>query len=262
MALLVLVLLLAISSPVYAWGPNGHRIVGRIAMNHLSEEAGRAIECLLGPVGLDQASTWPDEIRSDPNWKHADPWHFISIEDDQTLETVVRSPNGDLLEALQRFEAVLRDPGAGKQAKQEALKFLIHFAGDIHQPLHVGRAADEGGNKVEVTWFDAKTNLHTVWDSHLVENEKLSFSDFAAFIDHPTQEEIRTWQSSTYVDWLRESKAEREKVYSIGEGKLGYKYAFDNMPLIKRRLVQAGVRLAGLLNSIFAEPAITPVPSP
>lgn len=247
-------LLLTASAPVFAWGPNGHRIVGRIAANHLSEEAARAIECLIGPEGLDQVSTWPDEIRSDPSWRRADPWHFISIDDGETLETTARNPAGDVLEAMQRFEAVLRDPQASRRAKQEALKFLVHFVGDVHQPLHVGRRADRGGNSVEVFWFGDKTNLHSVWDSGLIENEKLSFSEFAAFIDHPTQEEIRTWQSATFADWVKESKAEREKVYKIGDGKLSFQYAFENMPLVKRRLVQGGVRLAGLLNSIFAQP--------
>jgi hypothetical protein len=247
-------LLLVMSSPACAWGPNGHRIVGRIAMNHLSEEAARAIEGLIGPEGLDQASTWPDEIRSDPSWRRSVPWHFISIDDDETLETTARDPAGDILEAMQRFEAVLRDPQASRQAKQEALRFLVHFVGDVHQPLHVGRRADRGGNSIEVMWFADKTNLHSVWDSHLIENEKLSFSELAAFIDHPTQEEIRTWQSSTFADWVKESKAEREKVYKIGDGKLGFQYAFDNMPLVKQRLVQAGVRLAGLLSSIFTQP--------
>lgn len=245
-------LLLAMSSPVHAWGPNGHRVVGRIAMNHLSEEAARAIECLIGPEGLDQASTWADEIRSDPGWRRADPWHFISIDDGETLETTARDPAGDVLEAMQRFEAVLRDPLAGRQAKQEALRFLVHFVGDVHQPLHVGRRADRGGNSIVVMWFAETTNLHSVWDSRLIDNEKLSFSELAAFLDHPTQEEIRTWQASTFADWAKESKAERDRVYTIGDGQLGYQYAFDNMPLVKRRLVQAGVRLEGLLNSIFA----------
>ena len=247
-------LLLAMSSPACAWGPNGHRIVGRIAMNHLSEEARRAIDCLMGPEGLDQASTWPDEIRSDPSWQKATPWHFINIDDDETLETTARDPAGDILEAMQRFEAVLRDPQASRQAKQEALRFLVHFVGDVHQPLHVGRRADHGGNSIAVVWFAETTNLHSVWDSHLIENEKLSYTEFVAFIDHPTQEEIRTWQRSTFADWVSESRAERERVYKIGDGKLGFRYAFDNVPLVKRRLVQAGVRLAGLLSSIFTQP--------
>lgn len=255
---MALVLLLIAPASVLAWGPNGHRIVGRIAASHVTAEAAAAVTSLIGAEGLDQASTWADEIRNDPNWqpplKNPSPWHFISIDDQETLETTARDPNGDALEAIERFAAVLRDPQATRPAKQEALRFLVHFVGDVHQPLHVGRRADRGGNTVEVTLFGEQTNLHSVWDSGLIESEKLSFSELAAFIDHPTLEELRTWQSAAPADWVRESKAARDQIYKIGEGKLGYQYAFDNMPLIKRRLLQAGVRLAGLLNAIFARP--------
>jgi hypothetical protein len=131
---------------------------------------------------------------------------------------------------------------------------MVHFVGDVHQPLHVGRRADRGGNGVEVTWFRDQTNLHSVWDYLLIENERLSFSELAAFIDHPTLAELQAWQGSPVAEWVRESKAERERVYEIGDGKLGYAYAYENIPLVKRRLLQAGVRLAGLLNAIFAQP--------
>ena len=257
-ASMILVLLLIAPASVLAWGANGHRIVGRIAANHLTAEAAVAVASLIGPEGLDQASTWADDIRNDPDWqpplKNPSPWHYISIDDQETLETTARDPNGDVLEAIGRFSAVLRDPRATRQAKLEALRFVVHFVGDVHQPLHVGRRADRGGNDVKVTLFGEETNLHSVWDSGLIESEKLSFSELAAFIDRPTLEELRTWQSSAPAEWVRESKAARDRVYKIGEGKLSYQYAFDNMPLIKRRLLQAGVRLAGLLNSIFAQP--------
>jgi nuclease S1 len=257
-AAMVLVLLLIAPASVLAWGPNGHRIVGRIAANHLTAEATVAVASLIGPESLDQAATWADEIRSDPNWqpplKNPSPWHYISIDDGETLETTARDPGGDVLEAIARFSAVLRNPQATRPAKQEALRFLVHFVGDVHQPLHVGRRADRGGNDVEVTLFGDKTNLHSVWDSGLIESEKLSFSELATFIDRPTLGELRTWQAAAPADWVRESKAARDRIYKIGDGKLGYQYAFDHMPLIKRRLLQAGVRLAGLLNSIFAQP--------
>ena len=255
---MVLVLFLLAPSSVLAWGATGHRIVGRIAANHLTAEAAVAVTSLIGPEGLDQASTWGDDIRNDRNWqpplKNPSPWHYISIDDGETLETTARDPDGDVLESIERFSAVLRNAQATRPAKQEALRFLVHFVGDVHQPLHVGRRADRGGNDVEVTLFGEKTNLHSVWDSGLIESEKLSFSELAAFIDHPTLGELRTWQSAPPADWVRESKAARDRIYKIGDGKLGYQYAFDNTQLVKRRLLQAGVRLAGLLNSIFARP--------
>jgi hypothetical protein len=250
----LLVLLLSAPASAFAWGPIGHRIVGRIAQNHLAPEAARAIECLMGPESLARASTWPDEIRSDPAWKKAEPWHYIDIDDGETLETTARAPEGDVLEAMERFEKVLRDPQAGRQAKVEALRFLVHFVGDVHQPLHVGRRADQGGNLTQVTFFKEAVNLHTVWDSSLIENQKLSYTEYADFLDHPTQEEVRTWQASTYRDWIQESFAARAQVYDLGDGKLSFPYVFKNTPLVERRLLQAGVRLAGLLDSIFAQP--------
>ena len=257
-ALMIFVLLLIAPSSVLAWGANGHRVVGRIAANHLTAEAAVAVASLIGPESLDQVSTWGDDIRNDPNWqpplKNPSPWHYISIDDGETLETTARDANGDVLEAIGRFSAVLRDGKATRPAKQEALRFLVHFVGDVHQPLHVGRRADRGGNTVEVTLFGEKTNLHSVWDSGLIDHEQLSFSELAAFIDHPTLKEVRAWQSSAPAAWVRESKAVRDRIYKIGDGKLGYQYAFDHMPLIKQRLLQAGVRLAGLLNSLFARP--------
>src|ERR1700693_2595630 len=115
---MVLVLLLILTAPasVLAWGPNGHRVVGRIAANHLTAEAAVAVTSLIGPDGLDQASTGGDDIRNDPNWqpplKNPSPWHYISIDDEETLETTACDPDGAALEGVAGVSAVLRDPEA------------------------------------------------------------------------------------------------------------------------------------------------------
>ncbi len=242
------------------WGQNGHRIVGEIATRHLSEEAAAAVEALIGPIDLAQAGTWADEIRSDSTWDHAAPWHYITIEDDQTLETAPRNPDGDIVEAMERFEAVLRDPKADHEAQAQALKFMVHFVGDVHQPLHVGRGADRGGNGITVYWFGDRTNLHSVWDTRIIENQHLSFTEFTRFIDHATEAQVAAWQRASYADWVAESKALRDFVYDFGpdnEGeetpRLGYGYAYRATPVVRQRLLQAGIRLAGLLNDIFGK---------
>jgi len=255
-------LLLATGAPLAAWGPTGHRIVGRIAEGYLSEEAAAAAEALLAPDSLARASYWPDEARSDPAWQHADAWHWISIEDGETYETSEKNPAGDVVEAIRRMEAILRNREAPQAERAIALKFLVHFVGDVHQPLHVGRRADQGGNDGRVTWHGQPSNLHSVWDSAMIDSTRLSFSEYAEFIDHPSAEEIAAWQASTLLDWVAESKAVRARVYEIGDGNLGYAYSFHNLPVVERRLVQAGVRLAGLLNSILAPPAPEPPPAP
>lgn len=253
----LLAAVLTLPSPAAAWGPIGHRVVGRIAEHHLDPGARSAVACLLGSASLAQVATWPDDVRSDPAWKRADPWHYVSIDDGETYETTAKSPGGDVVEAIGRFTAVLRDPAAPREQKAEALRFLVHLVGDIHQPLHVGRRADLGGNKVEVTWFGARSNLHSVWDNGMIEGEKLSFSEMAEFLDHPSAAEVIAWQAGGVLDWTVESFGLRSQVYDLGDGKLSWEYAYRKLPLVRLRLVQAGVRLAGLLNRTFAEAPVT-----
>ncbi len=125
----------------------------------------------------------------------------------------------------------------------------------MHQPLHVGRGADRGGNLIEAKWFDEKTNVHTIWDDKIIDATKLSFSELAEFIHTKNKKQVADLQDSTVLDWVNESIRYREQVYTVPEPTTSgtYKYAHDNLPLVKLRLGQAGVRLAGLLNEIFAE---------
>ena len=171
--LIASILLSGWSLPALAWGPNGHRIVGEIAENHLTDAARKGIAELVGRASLAQISTWADEIKSDPAWRHASPWHYINVPPGQTLDKARRSPRGDVVEAIKRFEGVLRDRGAGRKERVDALRFLVHLVGDVHQPLHAGYGSDRGGNDIRVRWFGESTDLHTVWDEHLVEHQRL-----------------------------------------------------------------------------------------
>jgi hypothetical protein len=261
--LCVALTLLLCARPAFPWGANGHRAVGRIAEHHLSEAAARSVASILGAESLAQAGTWPDEIRSDPSRDRTKPWHFLDLDEGETYDPA-KYPEGNVVEAIDRFAKVVRDPQADRTARVEALRFLVHFVGDLHQPLHIGKRGDRGGNSIQVTWFGDATNLHAVWDEKILEAEKLSFSEVVEFIDHPTQDEVKTWQGSAVLDWVKESADLRGRVYEIGDGKLGYPYQYRNIPLVKRRLLQAGIRLAGLLNAIFVEngPSIPDRPAP
>lgn len=257
--LLVLLLLAASwlgASPALAWGPIGHRVIGRIAENHLNPDAARAIAELIGPETVSQVGFWADQMRSDPAYRHTAPWHYVNFEGDR-YEDAEKNPGGDVIEAVGRFIAILRDPAATRESKQVALRFLVHMVGDIHQPLHIGRADDRGGNSVEVTWHGEPTNLHRMWDSHLIDAEKLSFSEYAAFLDHATPAEVAAWQGTELMVWVLESKALLPQVYDIGNGELGYAYQYQSRPILQARLLQGGVRLAGLLNALFGP--VTPL---
>ena len=261
-------------SPAFAWGKTGHRVVAAIADAQLSGLARAHVEEILGPgESLDEAANWPDEMRSAPGdyWqKTAPPWHYVTLNgiiyDHAPLE-------GDALEALNHFSAVLKDPNASRDDKQTALRFVVHLVGDLHQPLHVGKCCDKGGNDVKVTWFGKPTNLHAVWDSQLVDDEQLSFSELAAKLQrHISNDDVIKWWNVNPLDWIGESAKLRDTVYPAprtppvkgakGKAKkipeLSYSYVYKFHPLMEQRLSQGGVRLAAYLNALFAQPQQLP----
>ena len=234
-----------------AWGPTGHRAVGQIAERHLTPSTLAETAVLLDGAGLAQVSTWADEIRSDPAWHHADPWHYINLDDGQDIATAPRNPAGDILEAIDRFSAILADRSAPRGERGEALRFLVHLVGDVHQPLHAGRADDRGGNTVVVRWFGRPSKLHRVWDSDLIDGEQSNFSEWARFLDRAAPETVRPIQASGPLDWARESYELRAACYAIGDGELGYEYARLHLPTVRDRLLRAGLRLAALLERLL-----------
>ena len=265
-------------SPALAWGKTGHRVVAAIADTQLSGLARAHVEEILGPgESLDEAANWPDEMRSAPGafWqKTATPWHYV------TLNGIIYDhapPEGDALEALTHFSAVLRDPNANLADKQEALRFIVHLVGDLHQPLHVGKCCDRGGNEVKVSFFGKPTNLHAVWDSQLVDEEQLSFTELAAKLErHISNRQLIDWWDINPRDWISESGEIRDTLYptaadlpKAAKGQkrkkgepvlpdLSYSYVFRFTPVMERRLSQGGVRLAAYLNALFAEPQPLP----
>lgn len=252
-------------SPALAWGKTGHRVVAAIADTQLSGLARAHVKELLGVESLDEAATWPDEMRSAPSpfWqKTATPWHYV------TLNGILYDrapPEGDALEALDRFSKTLQDPNASLADKQLALRFIVHLVGDLHQPLHVGKCCDRGGNDVKVKWFGRDTNLHAVWDTQMVDDEQLSFTELAAKLQrHISNKDLIAWWDINPRDWVSESGQIREMVYPpppkdpMAVPELSYAYVYRYQPVMERRLKQAGVRLAAYLNDIYAEPQPLP----
>ena len=241
--------------------------IAAIADAQLSGLARANVEQILGPgESLDEAANWPDEMRSDPAsfWqKTATPWHYVTL-DGITYDHA--PPEGDALEALAHFRSVLRDPGSSRADRQLALRFIVHLVGDLHQPLHVGKCCDKGGNDVKVKWFGKDTNLHAVWDSAIVDEEQLSFTELAAKLErHTSPQDVVDWWDINPRDWVSESAQIRDTVYPpppSGKKKvpeLSYGYVYKFTPVMERRLKQAGVRLAAYLNAIYAEP-LPPAP--
>jgi hypothetical protein len=252
---------LGLAGPAYGWGRTGHRVIAAIADQNVSGLTRARIREILGTESLDEAATWPDEMRSDPDpfWqKTASPWHYVTI---AGKEYDVPPPEGDALTALRHFTAVLRDPSASLRDRQLALRFVVHLVGDLHQPLHVGKGTDKGGNDVKVTFDGRPTNLHAVWDSGLVDEEQLSFSEYAARLERRMMpEQIVAWWDPDPMVWVRESAAIRDTIYPA-DPKLGWSYSYQMQPIVRQRLSQGGVRLAAYLDWVFA-PAAAPERGP
>lgn len=254
-----LALALALSpSPALAWGKTGHRVVGAIAQRYLSPQASAGVKRILGAETLAEASTWPDFMRSDPSdfWQHqASSWHYVTVPQGKTYAQVGAPAKGDAVTALARFSATVRDPKASLADKQLALRFIVHLVGDLQQPLHAGYDTDEGGNQVKVTFLGKPTNLHAVWDSGLVDEEQLSYSEMADWLGaRITASDAKAWGSTDPQVWIAESAALRDKVYPApGETGLSYRYVFDHTAQMEQRLEQGGVRLAAYLDRLFAD---------
>ncbi|MDC8004517.1 S1/P1 nuclease [Aureisphaera galaxeae] len=235
------------------WGRTGHRATGEIAEKHLSNKAQKKIKELLDGASLAFVSTFADEIKSDEKYRPYSPWHYVNFPFDSTYEDHPKSDRGDIVQAIDTCIKVLKDASSSKEDKAFHLKLLVHFMGDLHQPLHVGKAEDKGANTFQVRWFDDGTNLHTVWDTKMIESYNMSYSELASNADMLSKEEIEALESGTVTDWMYESRELCLDIYKntdIGE-KLGYRYMYRYMNVMRGQLQKGGIRLAHVLNDIF-----------
>lgn len=252
MRIFIIALLLLINVEAFSWGQIGHRTVGHLAEKYLTRKARKNIRKLMDNQRLSYLSTWMDEIKADTAYNYAYDWHWVTIPEGQTYDVAEKNSNGDLIMTIERLIRELEKGGLDKKTEQEHVMMLVHLIGDIHQPLHVGTGDDKGGNDVKVEWFWDKSNLHRVWDSEMINSKQLSSIEFAHSIDHRSMDQIKKWQDSNVMEWALESMALRDQVYNIPNNKrLGYDYMYKNWETVEKRVLQAGVRLAAVLNNIY-----------
>jgi nuclease S1 len=241
--------------PAHGWGDKGHRIVAIIADGHLSEQSQKEIRKLL-PAGttLADAATWPDaEGRRITEFNEL---HYVSIPDaaggyDQERDCKDRNC---IVEALKWFAAVLAHTTAPLNTRLIALRFVIHLIGDMHQPLHAGRSGDRNGTDITVSHRGHSNTLHLFWDINLVEMMRGNTYEIAKELNASlSTEELTSWQSGNPKTWTDESfKLSRSHAYNLGEStELADGYVADALPIVRRRILQAGVRLSWLLNDTF-----------
>ncbi len=253
------------ASTAWAWGPLGHRLAGKLAEKHLTPQAKAAVAELLEPgETLAEASTWPDEHRRDV--KGSGPWHYVDVpldEDRYDDRFAGDAPEkGNIVPKIREFRAILKDRRRPLEERRFALRFLAHLVEDLHMPLHVGENHDRGGNDTQIQFFDQGTNLHRLWDSDMLvraEADEGKWLEVLARMDTP---EARARVTPGRVeDWATESLLAAREAYKnpatgrrITKGtKLGEPYQQANLPVARRRVYQSGIRLAMVLNEVFAD---------
>jgi hypothetical protein len=241
-----------------AWGVLGHRIVGQIADSYLTKKAKLEIEKILGFESVALASNWPDFIKSDPAYKYLSPWHYVNLKAGLTEDSLRFFLNKDTaVDAYTKINFIVTELKKNKllptETKQLYIRLLIHIIGDIHQPMHVGREEDRGGNSIKVKWFNEDVNLHQVWDEKLVNFQQLSYTEYAAAINHVSQQQKLAWQKFTLQDWIYDSYKFAEKVYAETQPdtKLDFGYNFKFVSLMNEQLLKAGLHLAFVMNEIY-----------
>ncbi|MFZ1806955.1 MAG: S1/P1 nuclease [Cyclobacteriaceae bacterium] len=250
-AAIATLLILCLPLIAEAWGQTGHRAIGRVAEAHLTSKVKKKLTDLLEGESLTMASTWMDEIRSDRKFNYMSDWHWVTIPDGKTYAETAKNSHGDIIEAIERITKELRSSQLTPLEEKERIKILLHLVGDIHQPLHVGTGDDRGGNDTKVKWFGNTSNLHRVWDSEMIDDTKLSYTELALSLGKTSKNKVKKLQNTSVYDWAKESMDLRKQVYAIGDANLSYEYSYKNGDAVNKRLLEAGVRLAGLLNQIY-----------
>jgi hypothetical protein len=280
---------------LFAWGDEGHEIVGVIAYARLTPVIKKKVDALLAAdtdnltaTDFVSRTTWADKYRdSDRNstkirYDTTRNWHFVDIEIangdiDSACNHHPKLPAGTaasagparhcLVDKIDQFIAELRDVSIAKPEKILALKFLLHFIGDVHQPLHTADNKDRGGNEVPVLFGDRTTpdNLHSYWDNHLVQQLGNDAIAIGAWLNKQiTREKADAWSKGTPTDWAKESfRQARKVVYNFagqqefiderGAKRLRLDATYNDraLPVVRDQLSKAGVRLATVLNNAF-----------
>ena len=252
LAVLSASLLLLPNPEAWAWGSEGHCIVADIAWDHLTPATRENLQPFLEGDDLASISSWADDIR--PGRPETAPWHYVNIPPDAAGYDPKNCPNDNCVVAqINKFAQILGDPSQPFAARSEALKYLVHFVGDLSQPLHATAEA-RGGNDVPVTAFGAAQcgnrpcNLHSVWDNELIAHTGLDQHGYVKQLEKMITADHLQAGSDDPVAWANESWQLAKQAWVQPQSDIDQAYYQRERPVVDRQLALAGLRLAQLLN--------------
>lgn len=262
------------TTAAFSWGPTGHDVVAAIAEAHLTPKTHEALDKILGGHSIVYYSSWMDGIQNSPYWeagyKQTKTWHYANVDKGETYQSMKKNEAGDVVVATERLVGELKNnyENLTDSMRADYVKMIVHMVGDMHCPMHAGRLSDLGGNRTKVRWFGRNTNLHSVWDSKIVESARnWSYSEWRDQLDRPNRgQEDEFYESvsgGTIEEWFVETVENAAVIYEYVEGKeenpnLSYQFVHDFSPMLENRLLVGGYRLAYVLNSIFDPEGVQP----
>lgn len=233
---------------VSAWGYKGHKLVAEVAFNYLDESTKKNVLQYLDGMSLEEAANWMDAIKSDHANDHMKRYHYINIEKGGTT-----APEGDnIVKVLNR---TLQELDHKENLSHDEIKtrilFLFHLIGDLHQPLHVGYGSDKGGNTVQFNFMGSYgTNLHSTWDSGIIDYKGTSLAEVLNSKQY-TPEQLAAVQKIDVIGWAKQSRSYLKDAYTVKNNKADSRYVDAVYPIIKTQLLDAGIRLASVLEHYF-----------
>lgn len=235
------------------WSKTGHRVIGEVAQQYLTNKTKRALRDILDGQSLAAVSNFADEIKADSTFRKFSAWHYVNFPAGEKYGDSPVSPYGDLIIGIRECIRIVKDKNSSPEDKSFYLKMLIHLIGDLHQPMHVGRLEDKGGNDIQLQWFNNGSNLHKVWDANMINDYGMSYTELTSKLPAIDKKEIMKLQQGTILDWVEESQLIANKVYEsveVGE-KLYYRYGYKWWGTVEEQLQKGGLRLAKVLNDLF-----------
>lgn len=238
----------------FGWGQKGHDATAYIAEQHISQATADSIAALFDGNSIVYWANWLDNASHGPEYAYTKTWHYKNIAQGVDYEDAELNPDGDVVTATREQIAILTNPEAPREDKVLALKILVHVLGDMHQPMHMARPDDRGGNNVKLQFFGRDANLHGIWDGSIMNSgHSWSYTEWQQQLDrlNPVAEAQTT--SGNIDDWAKETYLIATSVYDYFlEGcKVSYDEVATWTPVIEGQILRGGLRLARVLNAIF-----------
>ncbi len=243
-----LLTLLISPSKSFAWGSKGHALVAEVAFNYMDENTKKVVLQYLDGMTIQEAANWMDNVKSDHSYDFMRAYHYVNFDKGATVvetngDNIIYQLNTTIKE-LQNKEVL------SKEQINTKIKILFHLIGDLHQPLHVGYGEDKGGNQMQINYNFRGTNLHSLWDSGIIEYKKINLLD-CLNANKYSKNEIRAIQDINVVHWATDSRTNLVQIYKTGGNKINEEYVDSNVPLIENQILKAGIRLSGALINVF-----------